>query len=63
LDLDKETAMILSYVLKLIRRRKVYRQTLRELSCTSDRELLELGLYRSDIREIASRAACEASIP
>jgi len=55
--------MILSYVLKLIRRRKVYRQTLRELSCTSDRELLELGLYRSDIREIASRAACEASIP
>jgi len=55
--------MILTYILNRIRRYKVYRRTLRELSCTSDRDLLELGLYRSDIREIATKAACEASIP
>ena len=40
-------------------RRKVYRQTVNELSALSDRELADLGLNRSEIRRIAYQAAYE----
>lgn len=40
-----------------IARRRVYRQTLRELSALSTRELQDLGLSRSEIRRVAWQAA------
>ena len=40
-------------------RRRVYKQTYRELSMLSDRELADLGLSRSMIRRIAYQAAYE----
>ncbi|PPB81118.1 uncharacterized protein YjiS (DUF1127 family) [Albidovulum inexpectatum] len=39
------------------RRYKMYRQTVRELSALSDRELNDLGISRSSIRSIAIEAA------
>ncbi|WP_439124214.1 DUF1127 domain-containing protein [Marivita sp.] len=41
-------------------RRKVYRDTLRELSALSDRELCDLGLNHSEIKRVAYQAAYEA---
>ena len=40
-------------------RRKVFRQTLHELSVLSDRELADLGLHRTEIHRIAYQAAYE----
>lgn len=40
-------------------RRKLFRETLRELSSLSNRELTDLGLSRSMIRRIAYQAAYE----
>lgn len=42
-----------------LQRRRVYRQTYRELSALSTRELSDLGLNRSMIRRIAYQAAYE----
>ncbi|MCT4555651.1 MAG: DUF1127 domain-containing protein [Pelagimonas sp.] len=42
-----------------IARRRVYRNTLSELTSLSDRELSDLGLNRSVIRRIAWQAAYE----
>jgi uncharacterized protein YjiS (DUF1127 family) len=41
-------------------RRKIYRETLRELSALSARDLNDLGLNRSEIRRVAYQAAYEA---
>lgn len=38
-------------------KRKIYRQTVRELSILTDRELADLGLGRSQIKSIAMEAA------
>ncbi|PCD77556.1 DUF1127 domain-containing protein [Pseudothioclava arenosa] len=38
-------------------RRKVYRQTLRELKSLSNRELEDMGLHRSMITRVAQEAA------
>ena len=38
-------------------KRRVYRQTLNELSALSARELADLGLNRSNIRSVAHEAA------
>ncbi|WBU54753.1 DUF1127 domain-containing protein [Paracoccus sp. SCSIO 75233] len=38
-------------------RRVVYRQTVKELSCLSSRELNDLGIHRSMITRIAAEAA------
>lgn len=40
-------------------RRKVFRDTVRELSMLSERDLTDLGLARSEIRRIAYQAAYE----
>lgn len=41
----------------MAQRRRVYRQTLAELSALSDRDLSDLGLHRSLIRAVAKDAA------
>ncbi|MBV2358191.1 DUF1127 domain-containing protein [Thalassococcus sp. CAU 1522] len=40
-------------------RRRIYRETLRELNTLSERELNDLGLNRSVIRRVAWQAAYE----
>ncbi|MHA6347368.1 DUF1127 domain-containing protein [Roseivivax sp. CAU 1761] len=41
-------------------RKRVYKQTVAELSMLSNRELADLGLGRSEIRRVAYQAAYEA---
>lgn len=41
----------------MARRRRVFVQTLTELEALSDRDLADLGLHRSMIREVAKDAA------
>ena len=41
-------------------RYRTYRTTLNELAMLTDRELTDLGMHRSDIREIAFEAAYKA---
>lgn len=44
--------------LKLNRRRNaIYRQTLRELSSLSERELNDIGLCRSQVQQVSQQAA------
>lgn len=52
-------ALIADYRAKAARR-KIYRETLRELSALSARDLNDLGLNRSEIRRVAYQAAYEA---
>jgi uncharacterized protein YjiS (DUF1127 family) len=42
-------------------RNSAYRQTMRELSSLSDRELADIGVQRSDITEIARKVAVSAA--
>lgn len=44
----------------LLARRRVYRQTVRELSALSDRTLSDLGVGRGDIRAVALEASRNA---
>ena len=39
------------------RQRKIYTQTIKELSKLSDRELLDIGLTRSEIYDLAMQSA------
>lgn len=41
----------------MVQRRRVYLQTVSELSALSDRDLADLGLHRSMIRAVAKDAA------
>jgi uncharacterized protein YjiS (DUF1127 family) len=54
---DRLTA-ITRYVRAAVLRRRMYRQTARELNGLTDRELADLGIHRADIRQIATEAAC-----
>lgn len=48
--------MFVTYILSKIRAYKLYRQTVRELSQLSDRELTDLGIVRFDIASVARKA-------
>ena len=49
--------MIVTFVLSKLRNWKRYRQTVRELSRLSDRDLADLGISRFDIDSVARDAA------
>jgi uncharacterized protein YjiS (DUF1127 family) len=49
--------MLMSFVLTKVQAWLTYRETVRELEYLSDKELSELGISRSDIKEIARQAA------
>ena len=49
--------MIVTFVLSKLRNLKRYRQTVRELSRLSDRDLADLGISRFDIDSVARDAA------
>jgi hypothetical protein len=55
-----ERNMSFSFFERYLRSRRVYRQIVRELSQSSDRDLLELRIDRADILAIARAAAAEA---
>jgi hypothetical protein len=55
-----ERNMSFSFFERYLRSRRVYRQIMRELSQSSDRELQELRIDRYDIPAIARAAASEA---
>ena len=57
--MDRLNALIADYRAKAARR-KIYRDTLRELNSLGDRELNDLGLNKSEIRRVAYQAAYEA---
>ena len=50
-------SMFVSYILSKIRAYKLYRETVRELTELSDRELADLGIARFDIARVARQAA------
>ena len=54
---DTGFAHLVATLRDMIARRKVYRQTLRELKSLSGRELEDLGMHRSMITRIAIEAA------
>ncbi len=56
--MDRVNALVAEYRAKAARR-KIYRNTLRELSALSDRELQDLGLNQSELRRVAYQAAYE----
>jgi uncharacterized protein YjiS (DUF1127 family) len=49
--------MLMSFVLTKVQAWLTYRETVRELDYLSDKELSDLGISRSDIKEIARQAA------
>jgi uncharacterized protein YjiS (DUF1127 family) len=55
----KETAMKLFPLTRFLRTRRVYWSVLQELSAYTDRELLDIGIDRVDIPEIARLASRE----
>lgn len=57
--LDRVSALVADYRAKAARR-KIYRDTLRELSALSHRELCDLGLNQSEIKRVAYQAAYES---
>lgn len=48
--------MFITYILSKVRAYKLYRQTVRELSELSDRELADLGIFRFEIAAVARKA-------
>ncbi len=52
--------MFVTHILSSIRAYRRYRETVRELSHLSDRELNDLGIVRYDIPSIARTAAAAA---
>lgn len=57
--MDRLNSLVADYRAKAARR-KVYRDTLRELSALSHRELCDLGLNHSEIKRVAYQAAYES---
>ncbi|OSQ43221.1 DUF1127 domain-containing protein [Marivita geojedonensis] len=57
--MDRLNSLVADYRAKAARR-KVYRDTLRELSALSHRELCDLGLNQSEIKRVAYQAAYES---
>ena len=57
--MDRVNTLIAGYRAKAARR-KIYRDTLRELSALSNRELCDLGLNQSEIKRVAYQAAYES---
>ena len=57
--MDRVNTLIADYRAK-VARRKIYRDTLRELSALSHRELCDLGLNHSEIKRVAYQAAYES---
>jgi uncharacterized protein YjiS (DUF1127 family) len=53
---DRLTALVVD-VRESLRRRRLYRDTLRELNALSTRELNDLGIHRSMITRVALEAA------
>ena len=51
---------IFSSMARMAVRNRAYRQTVRDLEKLSDRELMDIGLNRGDIRRIAGDAARRA---
>jgi uncharacterized protein YjiS (DUF1127 family) len=51
--------MILLFLTRFLRTRRIYWDTVQELSRYSDRELGDIGINRADIHEIARLAARE----
>jgi uncharacterized protein YjiS (DUF1127 family) len=47
--------MVISLIITLFRTRNRYRQTLRELSALSERDLADMGIWRHDISDIARK--------
>lgn len=54
-SLHQESVMIVSYILSKIRAWRLYRETIRELSQLSDRELNDVGLSRWEIPYVAKK--------
>ncbi len=57
LSLADRAAALVAAIREAVQRRRVYRQTLRELGALSTRELNDLGISRSMITRIALEAA------
>ena len=57
--MDRVNTLVSNYRAKAARR-KIYRDTLRELSALSHRELCDLGLNQSEIKRVAYQAAYES---
>jgi uncharacterized protein YjiS (DUF1127 family) len=48
--------MLMSLVLTRLQAWLAYRATIQELQCLSEKELLDLGIVRSEIKDLARRA-------
>jgi len=57
LSIGERVSAIIAALAEGRQRRKVYRQTMRELSALSSRELTDLGIHRSMITRVALEAA------
>jgi uncharacterized protein YjiS (DUF1127 family) len=55
--LRSRTSEFIEQVRDYLRRRSVYVQTLRELNALTDRELMDLGIARASIADVAREAA------
>jgi len=54
-----ETVMRILSLVRFLRRRRIYRNVMQELSGYSDHELHDIGIHRADIREIARQTSHE----
>jgi uncharacterized protein YjiS (DUF1127 family) len=52
--------MLLTNLIRLVRRWRRYHRSIRELSRLDDRELADIGVSRSDIRSVARQATQSA---
>lgn len=57
LSLSERIALVVKSVREAAARRRIYKDTLRELNTLNDRELADLGIHSSMIHRIASEAA------
>ncbi|MBM6584519.1 DUF1127 domain-containing protein, partial [Microvirga sp. BT689] len=55
--------MWMSLILAKVQAWITYRDTVRELQYVGDKELLDLGISRSDIKDVARRVTQEQSAP